>query len=176
MKVTPTHLPEVLLIEPRVFTDERGVFYESYSRKIYEASGIEGEFVQDNHSISVKNVLRGLHYQTGRGQAKLVRVTRGEVFDVAVDIRPQSPGFGQWVGVRLSEENRRQLYIPTGFAHGFMVLSETAEFLYKCSNYYSPGEERGLAWDDPDIGIEWPGSDPILSVKDRQNSRLRDLR
>ncbi len=176
MKVTPTRLPEVLLIEPRVFTDERGVFYESYSRKIYEASGIEGEFVQDNHSISVKNVLRGLHYQTGRGQAKLVRVTRGEVFDVAVDIRPQSPGFGQWVGVRLSEENRRQLYIPTGFAHGFMVLSETAEFLYKCSNYYSPGEERGLAWDDPDIGIEWPGSDPILSVKDRQNSRLRDLR
>jgi dTDP-4-dehydrorhamnose 3,5-epimerase len=176
MKVTPTRLPEVLLIEPRVFTDERGVFYESYSRKIYEASGIEGEFVQDNHSISVKNVLRGLHYQTGRGQAKLVRVTRGEVFDVAVDIRPQSPGFGQWVGVRLSEENRHQLYIPTGFAHGFMVLSETAEFLYKCSNYYSPGEERGLAWDDPDIGIEWPGSDPILSVKDRQNSRLRDLR
>lgn len=176
MKVTPTRLPEVLLIEPRVFTDERGVFYESYSRKIYEASGIEGEFVQDNHSISVKNVLRGLHYQTGRGQAKLVRVTRGEVFDVAVDIRPQSPGFGQWVGVRLSEENRRQLYIPTGFAHGFMVLSETAEFLYKCSSYYSPGEERGLAWDDPDIGIEWPGSDPILSVKDRQNSRLRDLR
>jgi dTDP-4-dehydrorhamnose 3,5-epimerase len=175
MKVTLTTLSEVLLVEPRVFTDERGVFFESYSRKMYESSGIPGEFVQDNHSLSNKNVLRGLHYQTGKGQAKLVRVTQGEVFDVAVDIRPQSPNFGRWVGVRLSGENRKQLYIPTGFAHGFCVLSETAEFLYKCSNYYSPADERGLAWDDPDIGIDWPVSAPILSIKDRRNPHLKDL-
>jgi len=174
MKVIESGLPGVLIVEPVVHTDSRGTFFESYSRKIFEAACIADEFVQDNHSISAKNVLRGLHYQAGGQQAKLVRVGRGEVFDVAVDIRPESPRFGRWVGVRLSEENRRQLYIPGGFAHGFVVLSETADFLYKCSSYYSPGDERGLAWDDPDIGIEWPVSAPILSEKDQNNPRLKD--
>lgn len=176
MKVIETGLPGVLIVEPVVHADPRGAFFESYSRKIFEALGIADEFVQDNHSISARNVLRGLHYQAGGRQAKLVRVGRGEVFDVAVDIRPESPRFGRWVGVRLSEENKRQLYIPGGFAHGFVVLSETADFLYKCSNYYSPGDERGLMWDDPDIGIEWPVKAPILSEKDQKNPRLKDVK
>ncbi len=175
MKVTKTELEDVLIIEPEVHSDSRGSFYESYVQKKYQAHGINGEFVQDNHSMSRKGVLRGLHFQETPGQAKLVRVTQGEVFDVAVDIRKGSPTFGKWSGVRLSAENHRQLYIPVGFAHGFCVLSETAEFLYKCSAYYAPSGERGILWNDPDIGIAWPVKDPLLSEKDKRLPRLRDL-
>lgn len=169
MLVKDTSLPGVLVIEPRVFHDERGFFLETYHSRRYAEFGIEGEFVQDNHSRSVRGSLRGLHYQLGRPQAKLCRVVQGEVFDVAVDIRRGSPTFGRWFGVVLSAENHRQIYVPRGFAHGFMVLSETAEFLYKCDDYYSPGDECGIAWDDPEIGIAWPeiGFEPILSGKDR---------
>lgn len=175
MKVKKTELEDVLIIEPKVYSDLRGSFYESYVKKKYEEHGIHDEFIQDNHSISRKGVLRGLHYQENPGQAKLVRVTRGEVFDVAVDIRKGSSTFGKWSGVRLSGENHRQLYIPIGFAHGFCVLSETAEFLYKCSEYYAPSGERGILWNDPDIGIAWPIKDPILSEKDEGLPRLRDI-
>lgn len=174
MQVIETKLPGVLIVEPRVFEDARGFFFESYSYREYAAHGIKDVFVQDNHSKSVRGVLRGLHYQTAPGQAKLVRVAVGEVFDVAVDIRWGSPTFGQWVGVILSAENRRQLYIPVGFAHGFCVTSEVAEFLYKCSNYYSPQDERGIAWNDPDIAIPWPVAEPILSARDQRHPRLRD--
>ena len=175
MKVTETQLEGLLLIEPRIFQDPRGWFYESYTRTKYAEKGIPVEFVQDNHSKSSQGVLRGLHYQVNRAQAKLVRVTEGEVFDVAVDIRPGSSTFGKWAGYRLSSENRLQLYIPEGFAHGFCVLSETVEFLYKCSDYYSPPDERGIIWNDSDISIDWPIDYPILSEKDAAYPTLREL-
>ncbi|MHB0856883.1 MAG: dTDP-4-dehydrorhamnose 3,5-epimerase [Anaerolineae bacterium] len=174
MQIIETRLPGVLIVEPRVFEDSRGFFYESYSLRDYAAQGIADAFVQDNHSRSIHGTLRGLHYQTSPGQAKLVRVAVGEVFDVAVDIRHGSPTFGQWVGVMLSAENRRQLYIPTGFAHGFCVTSPVAEFLYKVTSYYAPAAERGLAWDDPDLAIDWPLGDPVLSERDRHHPRLCD--
>lgn len=174
MRVIQTTLPGVLIVEPDVFEDARGFFFESYSQKKYAEYGITDTFVQDNHSLSVRGTLRGLHYQTAPGQAKLVRVARGSVLDVAVDIRWGSPTFGQWVGVELSAENKRQLYIPVGFAHGFCVTSEIAEFLYKCSSYYAPQLERGIAWDDPDLAIAWPVPDPVLSDRDRRHPRLRD--
>ena len=170
MNVTPTAIPEVLLIEPKVFGDERGFFFESFNQKVFqEAAALEPAFVQDNHSRSVKNVLRGLHYQLPpKAQGKLVRVVEGEVFDVAVDIRKSSKTFGQWVGQVLSAENKLQLWIPPGFAHGFAVLSESAEFLYKTTDYYAPELERCIAWNDPTIGIRWPdGLQPQLSAKDR---------
>ena len=168
MKVTPTSIPDVLVIEPKVFGDARGFFYESFNQKAFnEATGLNLNFVQDNHSRSSKGVLRGLHYQIQQPQGKLVRVVRGAVFDVAVDIRKGSPTFGQWVGMELSEENHKQLWIPAGFAHGFMVTSESAEFLYKTTDYYAPEHERCIAWDDPDIGIQWPSDvNPQLSPKD----------
>ena len=175
LKITRTELDEVIVVEPEVFTDPRGIFYESYARNRYQDLGIVDEFVQDNHSISKKNVLRGLHYQVGEAQAKLVRVGVGEVFDVAVDIRKNSPGFGKWVGVRLSAENKKQMYIPAGFAHGFCALTENAEVLYKCSAYYSAKDDRGILWDDEDIAIDWPVKDPILSEKDRHNPKLKDI-
>lgn len=175
MNIVKTTLPGVLLIEPRVFSDERGFFYESYQARRYEEAGIPARFVQDNLSRSGRGVLRGMHYQLGRPQAKLVQVIRGEVFDVAVDIRKGSPNFGQWVGYRLSDKNQRQLYIPEGFVHGFYVLSEVADFYYKCSDYYAQEEERGVRWDDSDLGIEWPEGDRILAPRDAQFPLLRDL-
>tara|TARA_B100000586_G_scaffold208233_1_gene155565 strand:- start:159 stop:683 length:525 start_codon:yes stop_codon:yes gene_type:complete len=165
MQVSKTPIDGLLTIEPKIFADPRGMFYEVYSENRYEEHGIPC-FVQDNHSVSKKGVLRGLHYQVNPGQGKLVRVTRGEVFDVAVDIRKQSPTYGKWWGLSLSETNNFQLYIPIGFAHGFCVLSESAEVLYKCSDYYSPENERGILWNDPDLAIDWPVKDPILSEKD----------
>ena len=175
MRITTTELEGVLIVEPKMFADARGSFCESYVKHRYQEHGILDEFIQDNHSISKKGVLRGLHYQENPEQAKLVRVTRGEVFDVAVDIRKGSPTFGKWIGVRLSGENYLQMYIPVGFAHGFCVLSDTAEFLYKCSEYYSPSGERTVLWNDPDIGIDWPIKNPILSEKDNTASRLCDF-
>jgi dTDP-4-dehydrorhamnose 3,5-epimerase len=169
VKATSTAIPEVLVIEPKVFGDARGFFYESFNGKAFdEAVGRHVEFVQDNHSRSAKGVLRGLHYQIQQPQGKLVRVVRGAVFDVAVDIRKSSPTFGQWVGVELSEDNHKQLWVPPGFAHGFLVLSETADFLYKTTDYYAPAHERGLRWNDPTLAIDWPdcGVRPQLSVKD----------
>ena len=176
MKVTPTSIPDVLVIEPKVFGDARGFFYESFNQKAFnEATGLNLNFVQDNHSRSGKGVLRGLHYQIQQPQGKLVRVVRGAVFDVAVDIRKSSPTFGKWVGVELSEENHKQLWIPAGFAHGFMVTSESAEFLYKTTDYYAPEQERCIAWNDPAIGIQWPlTTTPSLSAKDQQGLSLRD--
>lgn len=170
MKVTPLAIPDVLLIEPTVFGDERGFFFESYNQKRFEeAIGRSVQFVQDNHSRSVKHVLRGLHYQIQQAQGKLVRVVEGEVFDVAVDLRKSSPTFGQWVGAILSAENKLQLWIPEGFAHGFVVLSDTAEFLYKTTDYYAPAYERCIIWNDPTLQIQWPaGIQPILSAKDAQ--------
>ena len=170
MKVTPLAIPDVLLIEPKVFGDERGFFFESFNqRRFEEAIGRPVQFVQDNHSLSVKNVLRGLHYQIQQPQGKLVRVVQGEVFDVAVDIRKSSPTFGQWVGAILSAENKQQLWIPEGFAHGFVVLSDTAEFLYKTTDYYAPAYERCILWNDATLQIQWPaGVQPILSAKDAQ--------
>lgn len=166
--VTATALPEVKLIEPKVFGDARGFFFESFNAKEFaEKVGVEVEFVQDNHSRSAKGVLRGLHYQIEHAQGKLVRVVSGEVFDVAVDMRRSSPDFGKWVGVNLSAENSRQMWIPPGFAHGFVVLSETAEFLYKTTDYWFPEYERCLIWNDPEIGIEWPvEGEPTLAAKD----------
>jgi len=175
MKITATRIPEVLLIEPDVLGDSRGFFMESWRKDKYAASGLDVEFVQDNHSRSGRGVLRGLHYQLNRPQGKLVRVVTGSVFDVAVDIRKRSPTFGHWVGMELSEENHCQLYVPPGFAHGFCVLSETADFLYKCTDFYAPGDEHGLAWNDPDIGIDWPGTDFVISGKDARNVLLRQL-
>ncbi len=168
MRATPLSIPDVLLFEPKVFGDERGFFYESFNQKVFEeAVGQSIQFVQDNHSKSTKGVLRGLHYQIKQAQGKLVRVTHGEVFDVAVDLRKSSPTFGQWVGVHLSASNRSQLWIPEGFAHGFIVLSESAEFLYKTTDYWAPEYERSLAWNDPSVSIDWPYSEqPILSAKD----------
>ena len=177
MNVTPTSLPEVLLIEPRVFADPRGFFFESFNQRAFEkAVGRPVGFVQDNHSLSSQGVLRGLHYQIVQPQGKLVRVVRGEVFDVAVDLRRSSPNFGKWTGALLSAENKRQLWVPEGFAHGFLVLSETAEFLYKTSDYYAPEHERSLLWNDPAIGIEWPlqrlAGPPSLSPKDAAAAAL----
>lgn len=175
MKVTPLALPDVLLIEPKVFGDERGFFFESFNQAKFEgAIGKKVSFVQDNHSRSVKNVLRGLHYQIQQPQGKLVRVVVGEVFDVAVDIRKSSPTFGQWVGEILSAENKKQMWVPEGFAHGFLVLSEVAELLYKTTDYYAPQYERCIAWDDLDINIKWPiQADPALSNKDQQGAALK---
>ena len=177
MKKLPTSLPGVWLLEPRVFEDPRGHFYESYRQDTFRALGIEETFVQDNHSFSRRGVLRGLHYQLGRPQAKLVRVLQGEVFDVAVDVRRGSPTFGRGVGEVLSRENRRQMFVPRGFAHGFLVLSETAEFLYKCSDFYAPDQERGLLWNDPAIAIPWPlnGMTPELNQRDAGYPRLADV-
>lgn len=170
MKATPLAIPDVFLIEPRVFGDDRGFFFESFNHAQFEkAIGRSIEFVQDNHSRSVKNVLRGLHYQIHQPQGKLVRVVQGEVFDVAVDLRKSSKTFGQWVGEILSAENKRQLWVPEGFAHGFVVLSETAEFLYKTTDYYAPAHERCILWNDATLGVQWPDSvQPILSAKDAQ--------
>lgn len=171
MKVTPLSIPDVLLLEPTVFSDERGFFFESFNQKTFEDHiGKSINFVQDNHSHSQKDVLRGLHYQlSSKAQAKLVRVVRGEVFDVAVDIRPESLTFGQWVGEHLSAANKKQLWIPEGFAHGFLTLSETSIFLYKTTDYYFPEHERCLLWNDPTIGITWPTDfSPILSKKDKE--------
>ena len=174
MNVIKTNLPEVLVIEPRIFGDDRGFFYESFNaKKFAELSGIETAFVQDNHSLSAKNVLRGLHYQICQPQGKLVRVVAGKVFDVAVDIRRSSPRFGQWTGVSLSAENKRQMWIPAGFAHGFIVLSDSAEFLYKTTDYWAPEHERCLQWDDPAIAIHWPlQGTPVMSAKDQQGQLL----
>jgi len=175
MKVTPTELPEVLILEPRVFQDPRGFFLESYNRKtLAEAAGITAEFVQDNHSRSTRGVLRGLHYQVRQPQDKLVRVLSGRVYDVAVDLRRHSPRFGRWIGVELSGENFRQLWVPKGFGHGFLVLSESAEVMYKTSDYYAPAHERCVRWDDPALGIAWPQLDvaPNLSAKDAQGLPL----
>ena len=176
MQVEPTSHPEVLLIRPDVFEDARGFFMESFHARKYAEQGLPGHFVQDNHSRSTRGVLRGLHYQLNQPQGKMVRVVTGEVFDVAVDIRRGSPRFGQWAGVTLSEENRLQLYIPPGFAHGFCTLSEQADFLYKCTDFYAPGDEHGIAWDDPDIGIDWPAVNYLLSDKDRKFPRLAGSR
>lgn len=168
MNIVKTALPEVLILEPKVFGDDRGFFFESFNARQFEdATGLKRDFVQDNHSRSAKNVLRGLHYQIQQPQGKLVRVVAGTVFDVAVDIRRSSPNFGKWVGVELSAENKRQLWVPEGFAHGFVVLSESAEFLYKTTDYYAPQFERSLRWDDPALAIDWPiDGAPVLSKKD----------
>lgn len=176
MNIIETALPGVLIIEPRVFGDARGFFLESWNERSFADAGLAMAFVQDNHSRSARGVLRGLHYQLENPQGKLVRVTRGAVFDVAVDIRRSSPHFGQWVGVELSAENHRMLWIPPGFAHGFLVLSETADFLYKCTTLYHPPSDRSLRWDDPAIGIAWPdvGTSPTLSAKDGVAPLLAD--
>ena len=178
MKATPLAIPDVLLLEPKVFGDERGFFYESYNQQAFlQATGLNVSFVQDNHSRSARNVLRGLHYQLPpKAQGKLVRAVIGEVFDVSVDLREDSPTFGQWVGEKLSAENKRMMWIPPGFAHGFLVLSEYAEFLYKTTDYYAPELERGVLWNDPDLAIEWPISgEPVLSAKDAQSPLLRQI-
>ena len=176
MKVTPTSIPSVLIIEPRVFGDTRGFFFESFNQRAFNlATGLDVNFVQDNHSRSSKGVLRGLHYQIQQPQGKLVRVVHGSVFDVTVDLRKSSPTFGQWVGVELTEDNNRQLWIPPGFAHGFYVLSDSADFLYKTTDYYAPEFECSLIWNDPTIGIEWPlNTQPIISAKDAQGKKLAD--
>lgn len=174
MHIQTTSIPDVLIIEPKVFGDERGFFYESFNeRRFTELTGVATKFVQDNHSKSAKNVLRGLHYQIQQPQGKLVRVVAGEVFDVAVDIRKSSSTFGQWVGVTLSADNKRQLWIPPGFAHGFVVTSDSAEFLYKTTDYWAPEFERSILWNDPAIGISWPmENEPQLSVKDKVGALL----
>src|SRR5690554_3775282 len=174
MNATPLVIPEVVLIEPKVFGDDRGFFFESFNQKAFEETiGRQVNFVQDNHSRSARNVLRGLHYQIKNVQGKLVHVTAGEVFDVAVDVRKSSPTFGQWVGAILSAENKKQLWVPEGFAHGFVVLSESADFLYKTTDYYAPEHERCIVWNDPTLGIEWPiEGEPVLSGKDAQGARF----
>ncbi len=176
MKISPTQIPDVLLIQPRVFGDARGFFFESYNAKRFRAStGLSVEFVQDNHSRSRKGVLRGLHYQIRQPQGKLVRVVAGEVFDVAVDLRRSSATFGRWVGERLSADNKLQLWVPPGFGHAFYVLSETAEFLYKTTDYYAPEHERCIRWDDPDLGIRWPLDEaPLVSEKDRRGEFFKN--
>lgn len=176
MKITPTSIPEVLVFEPAVFGDHRGFFYESYNaREFAQATGVPANFVQDNHSRSAKNVLRGLHYQIRQPQGKLIRVIAGSIFDVVVDIRRSSPFFGRWIGVELSAENRRQLWVPPGFAHGFLVTSESAECLYKTTDYWSPEHERSILWNDPELAIEWPlAGEPMLSGKDSQGKLLAD--
>jgi len=176
MKITPTSLPEVLLIEPRVFGDERGFFFESFNaRSFAEAAGITTPFVQDNHSRSARNVLRGLHYQVQQTQGKLVRVTAGAVYDVSVDLRRSSPTFGQWTGTTLSAENWRMLWIPPGYGHGFLVISDAAEFLYKSTDFWAPAHERCVRWNDPQLAIDWPlQGAPIVSAKDQQGLLLKD--
>lgn len=176
MRAITTDIPDVIILEPEVFGDSRGFFYESYNeRKFSELTGCSSHFVQDNHSRSAKGVLRGLHYQIQQPQAKLVRVVSGEVYDVAVDIRQNSPTFAKWLGVYLSSENKRQLWIPEGFAHGFLVISDFAEFLYKTTDYYAPEHERVIRWDDPSINISWPlDSQPVLSAKDMAGVRLEE--
>lgn len=175
MNVIETSLPGVLVLEPRVFGDERGFFFESYNKKVLEKAGVVAEFVQDNHSRSIRNVLRGLHYQIRQPQGKLVRVIRGEVFDVAVDIRRSSSHFGKWVGLNLSAENKRVAWVPPGFAHGFLVLSEVAEFLYKTTDYWAPEHERCISWNDPELAINWPlEGEPTLSAKDKLGRALKN--
>jgi len=176
MNVIATSLPGVLIIEPRVFRDERGFFFETYHAERYRDAGLDVTFVQDNHSRSVRGTLRGLHWQVERPQGKLVRVLFGEIFDVAVDIRVDSPTFGDWVGVSLSADNFRQAWIPPGFAHGFCVTSEVAEVEYKCTDFYDPPSERGLIWNDPEVSIDWPITDPILSARDQRHPGLSALR
>ncbi|WP_201196318.1 dTDP-4-dehydrorhamnose 3,5-epimerase [Pseudomonas fluorescens] len=177
MNVIETTLPGVLILEPKVFGDERGFFYESFNAKAFEqATGLERQFVQDNHSRSLKGVLRGLHYQLENTQGKLVRVTFGEVLDVAVDVRRSSPNFGRWEAVRLSAQNARQLWVPEGFAHGFVVLSDVAEFLYKTTDYYNPAAERCIRWDDPTLAIDWQLTEaPQLSAKDQLGKTLQEV-
>ncbi|MGH8435036.1 MAG: dTDP-4-dehydrorhamnose 3,5-epimerase [Pseudomonas sp.] len=176
MKVTPTAIPDVIIIEPKVFGDSRGFFFESFNQQAFnQATGVNANFVQDNHSRSAKGVLRGLHYQIQQPQGKLVRVVRGAVFDVAVDVRKSSPTFGQWEGVELTEDNHRQVWVPAGFAHGFLVLSDSADFLYKTTDYYAPAHERCIVWNDPDLAIKWPTEvTPSLSAKDKEGLLLRD--
>lgn len=176
MKATPTRIPDVLVLEPKIFGDARGFFLESFNQTAFQAvTGLDMTFVQDNHSRSTRGVLRGLHYQLQQPQGKLVRVVRGSVFDVAVDIRRGSPTFGQWAGAVVSEDNHRQMWVPPGLAHGFLVLSESADVLYKTTDYYAPQHERAIAWNDPDIGIEWPLDGlPLLSGKDQLAKPLRN--
>ncbi|HEY4210014.1 MAG TPA: dTDP-4-dehydrorhamnose 3,5-epimerase [Steroidobacteraceae bacterium] len=179
MEFEPTRIPDVVLIRPRVFGDSRGFFLESWEKQKFAAGGVDVSFVQDNHSRSAKNVLRGLHYQLPNTQGKLVRVACGAVFDVAVDIRRSSPTFGQWVGVELSDSNHHMLWVPAGFAHGYLTLSESADFIYRCTHYYSPPDERSIRWNDPAIGVEWPlppGVEPVLSAKDAVAGSFRDAR
>ncbi len=174
MKFIETRLPGVVIVEPTLFGDERGYFMETFHSERFEAAGLPHEFVQDNQSRSARNVLRGLHYQEPKGQGKLVRAIRGSIFDVAVDVRRGSPNFGEWFGTELSEENRRLLWVPVGFAHGFAVLSESADVAYKCTALYNPQTERGLLWNDPAVGIDWPVSNPTLSEKDAIAPLLKD--
>ncbi|MBC7755207.1 MAG: dTDP-4-dehydrorhamnose 3,5-epimerase [Bdellovibrio sp.] len=178
MKVIKTDIPDIIIFEPKVFGDERGFFFESFNQKaFFEAASLSINFVQDNHSKSAKNVLRGLHYQIEHAQGKLVRVTQGEVFDVAVDMRAASATFGYWVGTNLSAENKRQMWVPPGFAHGFLVLSDTAEFLYKTTDFYAPQHECCLKWDDPTVNIKWPlQGEPLLSAKDNLGLSLQDAK
>ena len=175
LKINKTELPEVLIFETDLFRDERGFFAEIHNQPKYAAAGLADRFVQDNHSRSVRNVLRGLHYQLQRPQGKLISVIRGEIFDVVVDIRVGSPTFARWVGVTLSEENRRQLWVPPGFAHGFCVLSEVADVLYKCTDIFVPGDDHGILWSDPQIGINWPIATPVLSPKDALNAQIKNM-
>ncbi|MBF0273630.1 MAG: dTDP-4-dehydrorhamnose 3,5-epimerase [Nitrospinae bacterium] len=176
MKVTETKLKGAYILEPRIFNDSRGYFFESYNKKTFHELGIMTEFQQDNHSYSVKGTLRGLHYQLEpMAQEKLVRVIEGEVLDFIVDIRKKSPTFGEWVSVKLSGENRKSFYVPVGFAHGFCVLSETVHFLYKCSNLYSPKDERGIIWNDPELAIDWQIENPIISERDQKNPLFKDV-
>lgn len=176
MNIISTAIPDVVILEPQVYGDDRGFFYESYNEKAFtEKTGVTTGFVQDNHSRSRQNVLRGLHYQIDQPQGKLVRAVVGEVFDVAVDIRKSSPTFGRWVGCRLSAENKRQIWVPPGFAHGFLVVSEVAEFLYKTTDYYAPQAERCILWNDPDLAIAWPlEAEPMLSAKDRAGTQFQE--
>jgi dTDP-4-dehydrorhamnose 3,5-epimerase len=177
MELEPTEIPDVILIRPKVFGDARGFFLESWEEKKFAAAGLDMKFVQDNHSRSARNILRGLHYQVQQPQGKLVRVVTGTVFDVAVDIRRSSPTFGRWVGAILSDENHHMLWVPPGFAHGFLVLSESADFLYRCTDFWAPAHERAIQWNDPDLKIAWPlpeGVQPLLSGKDAQAKRFRD--
>jgi dTDP-4-dehydrorhamnose 3,5-epimerase len=175
MKVMPTNLEDILIIEPQVFADARGFFLETYHYDRYRKAGIDRTFVQDNLSYSIKGTLRGLHYQKRHPQAKLVSVVSGDIFDVVVDIRKESPTFGQWLGIYLSARNKRQLFIPEGYAHGFCVVSDTALFSYKCSDFYDPDDEGGILWSDEDIAVDWPLEQPIVSEKDRHLPRLADL-
>ena len=175
MKIETTKLPGVVIIEPVVHYDPRGLFVETYQARRYAEHGLPPEFVQDNHSRSVRGTLRGLHLQLTRPQGKLVHVTEGSIFDVAVDIRVDSPSFGQWVGIELSGDNFKQVYVPPGFAHGFCVISDQADVSYKCTDYYLPGDEIGIAWNDPDLAIQWPFTSPLLSQKDENTFRLKDI-
>jgi len=177
MQFEPTQIPDVVLIRPRVFGDDRGFFLESWEERKFAAAGITAKFVQDNHSRSARHTLRGLHYQMKQTQGKLVRVVNGTVFDVAVDIRRSSPTFGRWVGVVLSAEKHEMLWVPEGFAHGFVVLSESADFLYRCTDFYAPGQERAIRWNDPEVGVRWPlppGAEPLLSTKDAAAGSFRE--